>query len=149
MKTYHVMHMRGTERLGRWDYKHRASAMRRFKRQYALSVKGDRVHVWDDDRAERTSSTLYAFDGPPKPQIAEVTCIACHTKQPPGKRGTRCRCGELLPFVDARYNKVDLPCPAFGCGATVDRPKCLWELGGDCPRHEAKAALDALHPKAV
>ena len=28
-------------------------------------------------------------------------------------------------------------CPA--CGATVTRPRCLFELGGDCPRHQILA----------
>jgi hypothetical protein len=27
-------------------------------------------------------------------------------------------------------------CPL--CEAGVDRPKCMFELGGDCPRHEVK-----------
>jgi hypothetical protein len=27
-------------------------------------------------------------------------------------------------------------CPQ--CGSGVDRPKCLLELGGDCPRHEIR-----------
>ena len=28
-------------------------------------------------------------------------------------------------------------CPE--CGADANRPKCLWELGGDCPRHKVMA----------
>jgi hypothetical protein len=32
--------------------------------------------------------------------------------------------------------EIDHPkCPE--CGADARRPRCLFELGGDCPRHEA------------
>lgn len=28
----------------------------------------------------------------------------------------------------------DRDCPE--CGAKADRPKCMWEMGGSCPRHD-------------
>lgn len=35
-----------------------------------------------------------------------------------------------------KKDKPDLKCPE--CGASVWRPKCMFELGGDCPRHSVR-----------
>lgn len=35
-------------------------------------------------------------------------------------------------------------CPDEGCGASADRPKCFFELGPSCPRHDP----DAYEPPA-
>lgn len=47
--------------------------------------------------------------------------------------------------LDERREEAAPPCP--GCGASIFRQKCLFEMGGDCPRHEVKngwkAALGA------
>jgi len=49
-----------------------------------------------------------------------------------------------------------IPEPKCDCGVGVDRPKCMWEMGGDCPRHEVYnqweancRALDARQKEAA
>lgn len=37
-------------------------------------------------------------------------------------------------------------CPMAGCGVSVERPKCLFELGSDCPRHEVLREFHATAP---
>lgn len=39
-----------------------------------------------------------------------------------------------------------LICP--GCGVDARRPKCFWEMGGDCPRHEVLWKWRAAQRKA-
>lgn len=40
------------------------------------------------------------------------------------------RVRQRLP-IDWQKNRQ---CPE--CGTAADRPKCMWELGGNCPRHD-------------
>jgi hypothetical protein len=51
-------------------------------------------------------------------------------------------CGHRYVVAPLDRGGMNLPpepkCPA--CGAGVDRPKCLFEMGGDCPRHEVRNA---------
>lgn len=38
--------------------------------------------------------------------------------------------------------KTEPKCPE--CGVGIDRPKCMWELGAACPRHEVRRELERL-----
>lgn len=55
--------------------------------------------------------------------------------------------GRLRDFM-ARITEGKMPPPVEPkceeCGAGVDRPKCMWEMGAGCPRHEAKSEYSAL-----
>jgi len=42
----------------------------------------------------------------------------------------RARTGQTLPADWKKERK----CP--GCGANADRQKCMWDMGGSCPRHD-------------
>jgi hypothetical protein len=35
-------------------------------------------------------------------------------------------------------------CPESGCGVEVYRPKCPWEYGGGCPRHDVCTAYGGM-----
>lgn len=43
-----------------------------------------------------------------------------------------------LSEIEAWANAATTEPTCSGCGANVLRPKCMFELGGDCPRHETR-----------
>lgn len=73
----------------------------------------------------------------------KTTCT-CKTKsdRPGTKHGLGCA---ISRERRARTNFLNAApsCPMEGCGANVMRPKCFWELGGDCPRHAIRDKYEA------
>lgn len=48
--------------------------------------------------------------------------------------------GIKIPIEDLPETPEALPIPDCpGCGAGIERPKCLFEMGRACPRHEIYA----------
>jgi len=57
------------------------------------------------------------------------------------------KCSDIMNIVKKTKDADSIKCPE--CNSTVMRQKCMWELGGDCPRHELSDRVRSLKNKGL